>query len=279
MSPQAITPRPCSKCAGCFVVNLADDGRMRCLRCKIDRGAPYRAADQGRHPSESRPAPDQSGVGRLRHPKGAGMTRQLDRLPIEGEVLPPLKPLEEEAQECLQIIENVRSLSGRINRLNNRTRQLNQKIEDRCLLLGAKLLSMRRRVEAGEGGLSWWEWFERFFPSISRKTAERWLRIAATEDPPTAGLEYRKRDADYKRDHRKTLDRTSVSDPTEPSPTPARINSFRQNLPRPTAGDDPEGDAAADPAINDIVQKFQQLPAPRQQDRCMRRLMAGYKRH
>jgi hypothetical protein len=207
------------------------------------------------------------------------MTRQLDRLPIEGEVLPPLKPLEEEAQECLQIIENVRSLSGRINRLNNRTRQLNQKIEDRCLLLGAKLLSMRKRVEAGEGGLSWWEWFECFFPSISRKTAERWLRIAATEDLPTAALEYRKRDADYKRDHRKTLDRTPVSDPTEPPPTSARINSFRQNLPRPMAGDDPEGDAAADPAITDIVQKFQQLPAPRQQDRCMRRLMAGYKRH
>ena len=64
----------------------------------------------------------------------------------------------------LQIIEDVRSLSGRINRLNNRTRQLNQKIEDRCLLLGAKLLGMRKRVEAGEGGLSWWEWFERFFP-------------------------------------------------------------------------------------------------------------------
>jgi hypothetical protein len=143
------------------------------------------------------------------------MTRQLDRLPIHGEVLPPLKPLEEEAQECLQIIENVRSLSGRINRLNNRTRQLNQKIEDRCLLLGAKLLSMRKRVEAGEGGLSWWEWFDRFFQDVSRKTAERWLRIAATEDPPTAALEYRKRDADYKRDHRKALDRTFVSDPSD----------------------------------------------------------------
>jgi hypothetical protein len=37
-------------------------------------------------------------------------------------------------------------------------------------------------------------------------------------------------------------------------------------------------DAAADGAITDIVQKFQQLPSSRQQDRCMRRLMAGYKR-
>jgi hypothetical protein len=39
MSPQATMPRPCGKCAGCFIVNLADDGRTYCLRCKIDRGA------------------------------------------------------------------------------------------------------------------------------------------------------------------------------------------------------------------------------------------------
>jgi hypothetical protein len=38
MSPQVITPKPCSKCAGCFTVNLADDGRLLCDRCNGDRG-------------------------------------------------------------------------------------------------------------------------------------------------------------------------------------------------------------------------------------------------
>jgi hypothetical protein len=63
--------------------------------------------------------------------------------------------------------------------------------------------------------------------------------------------------------------------------TPGHVNNFRRNLPTPRVADTPEmeaKDAAADGAITDIVQKFQQLPSSRQQDRCMRRLMAGYKR-
>jgi hypothetical protein len=63
--------------------------------------------------------------------------------------------------------------------------------------------------------------------------------------------------------------------------TPGHINNFRRNLPTPRVADTPEmeaKDAAADDAITDIVQRFQRLPSSRQQDRCMRQLMAGYKR-
>jgi hypothetical protein len=73
MISQAITPKPCRNCAGCFTVNVADDGRMHCFPRRTEHGSPklysnrsaalrpaHRSdcvADQGRHPSESRPAP------------------------------------------------------------------------------------------------------------------------------------------------------------------------------------------------------------------------------
>jgi hypothetical protein len=37
MTKQLIVPRPCARCAF-LTVNLADDGRMHCYRCKGDRG-------------------------------------------------------------------------------------------------------------------------------------------------------------------------------------------------------------------------------------------------
>jgi hypothetical protein len=128
------------------------------------------------------------------------MSRLPDRLAIEGEALPPLPSLEQEAETVLQMVGEGRRLTDALRRANNRAHRLNEQIDDLCLALGYKLNGMRQRVEAGEAGaLAWWEWFSDFIPDISRKHAERWMSIAAQVEPATAAVEYRNRDAAYHR--------------------------------------------------------------------------------
>jgi hypothetical protein len=161
---------------------------------------------------------------------------KLAPLPIDGEVLSPLPSLEEEAEACLLMIERGRQLNAQLKRANNRARRLNEQIDDLCLALGHKLIGMRERVDAGEIGdevsISWWEWFDRFIPNVSRKHADRWMTIAASAEPATAAIEYRKRAAAYVRAHRerqKALPLTgeckiqAEPDP-EPPYTPAKAN-------------------------------------------------------
>jgi hypothetical protein len=76
--------------------------------------------------------------------------------------------------------------------------------EVRCfesrLAAGQKLLRLRERVEAGEGGegVKWWEWFKQA-EICSRKGAERLMKIAGSDDPVAALKEEREKDRDRKR--------------------------------------------------------------------------------
>jgi hypothetical protein len=210
------------------------------------------------------------------------MTRQLDCLPADGEILPPLKTLEQHAQECHALIKEISTLGSRINRLNNRARKLNGKIDDCCLLLGFELLAMRKQAEAESQ--PWWECFAHFFPDISRSHAERWLRIAASQEPESAALEYRQKNAAYQREFRGRQKQLALPSygktEAEPELTVPRINSFRRNLPKPVIAETVETedqDAAADLEITRIFDAFFKLEE-RQQDRCLRRIMARYKR-
>jgi hypothetical protein len=127
------------------------------------------------------------------------MSRLPDRLVFEGEVLPP-QSLQLEKQKCFTIIQAILDTSQQVNRARNRARRLNEKVDALWLDFGRSLLIMRRRVEAGEAGdVTWWHWFTDNIQGPSRKTAERWLGIAAEEDPEAATLEYRKHDAERHR--------------------------------------------------------------------------------
>ena len=167
--------------------------------------------------------------------------------------------------------------------------------------VGFILLELKQRIEAGEHGGQWREYFDRNFKR-SHRDADRLMEIAATDDPQYAyELEktaQRQRMRDLRESRAVEDRRTSECAPSQseqnqeveldgepiqsklplddgPSLTSRRINSFRNKLPKPIAGDDPEGDAAADPVITGIIEDFLKLE-PRQQDRCMRRLMAVY---
>jgi hypothetical protein len=79
-------------------------------------------------------------------------------------------------------------------------------------------------------------WFTRSFPNVSRSSAEQWLRIAASQDPPAAALEYRQRDAEYHRTHR---ERKKLAAPDGPSD--------RQTENEPGADDDDDDDEKPHP--------------------------------
>jgi hypothetical protein len=150
------------------------------------------------------------------------MSRILDRLgpqSIEGEVMPPLPSLEQEAEAFLQMVQVGRELHAALRRANNRTQRLNRQIDDLCLALGHKLIDMRERVEAGEAGdeaaLAWWEWFADFIPDVSRKHAERWMSIASQVEPATAAVEYRQRDAAYQRAYRQRQKPEALEPPSD----------------------------------------------------------------
>jgi hypothetical protein len=176
-----------------------------------------------------------------------------------------------------------------------------RKVNAQRIEVGFILLELKQRIDAGEHGGQWWKYFDENFRR-SRRDGDRLMAIAAADDP-TYAYELEKA-AQRQRMHDLRASRAlahnnecAPSQPeqnqeVEPDKTPVqsklplddgpalttrRINDFRRNLRKPIAGDDPEGDAAADPTITRIVQDFLKLK-PRQQDRCIRRLMASYKR-
>jgi hypothetical protein len=147
----------------------------------------------------------------------------------EGEVLPPLPPLEQEARECGEMFKEGQRLQRHKARLDRHIERADKKIEDLRIALGLKLVGLRRRVEAGEAGdeaaLTWWQWFEAHIP-FSRKHAERWMMIAASEAPEAAALEYRERHAAQQQAYRGR----------KKFPAPAHISREREGEPsRPTA--------------------------------------------
>ncbi len=123
----------------------------------------------------------------------------------EGEVLPPLPPLEQEARECGEMFAEGQRLRRQRERLERHMERADKRLEDLRIALGLKLIGLRQRIEAGEAGdaaaLTWWEWFEAHVP-ISRQHAERWMKIAASDAPEAAALEYRERHAAYQKAYR-----------------------------------------------------------------------------
>jgi hypothetical protein len=173
---------------------------------------------------------------------GSGSVIEVDA-PKIGEVLPPLPSLEEEAAECGRMLEEGRRLTKARESLGDKIERLDEKIEDLRVALGLKLIGLRQRVEAGEAGdeaaLTWWEWFEAHVPEFSRKHAERWMQIAASEAPEAAALEYRERDAGYQRSYRERQKPPPSDAGTvrgEPSaPSDGEPREMQRPRPKPTA--------------------------------------------
>ena len=101
---------------------------------------------------------------------------------------------------------SLEELTKRFHRKVDEGRRLHEKMNDLQLKLGQMLLEMRQRVESGETGdlaaVDWWGWYSDAVPHVSRGQAERWMAIAAAQDPQAAALEYRDRDAGYSRAYR-----------------------------------------------------------------------------
>jgi hypothetical protein len=162
--------------------------------------------------------------------------------PVEIEAVPvapnvPAQSLEDLTAQFHAMVEEGR-------RMTHRRHVLDGKIEDLQLRCGQKLLEMRRRIEAGEVGdqaaIDWWGWYADAVPGISRKQAERWMAIAAADDPQAAAVEYRERAASHQRAYRErrltapSSRLTSMSCQTETEPSPLTSDGERDSPP-PTA--------------------------------------------
>jgi hypothetical protein len=105
---------------------------------------------------------------------------------FHGEVLPP--------QQLLQELKE---------RLHQKIEEGSRLIRDFQLECGKILLEMRTLVESGKAGdISWWKWFDANIPDLSQDHAQRWIRIASSDDPEAAALEFRQHDAERHRIHR-----------------------------------------------------------------------------
>lgn len=127
--------------------------------------------------------------------------RQEKAVPVNNGI-----EVEVDAPEQWSLEELVIRFQQRVDREYRLVERLKERISDTQLELGQMLLGMRQRVESGEVGdlaaVDWWGWFEDNVKNASRKQAERWLAIAAAENPEAAALEYRERHAGYNRAYR-----------------------------------------------------------------------------
>ena len=73
------------------------------------------------------------------------------------------------------------------------------KIELARIEIGHWLLKLRQQIESGEEGdlcaIDWWGWYADNFPQ-SRSYAEKYMRIAVTENPPLAYQKEKDRNAE-----------------------------------------------------------------------------------
>jgi hypothetical protein len=192
----------------------------------------------------------------------------------DGEVLPPLPSLEQEALECSQMFAEGQRLSKRRERLVQHTERTDKKLEDLRIELGLKLVGLRQRVEAGEAGdeatLAWWEWFEANI-KFSRKYAERWMRIAASEAPEAAALEYRERAAAHQRAYEERLTFPSQAKSEREKLTKRLPSYIPQDIKAVAAAED----AVADAKINRMIDEVKGWPR-RQHVRCVEEMLRAY---
>jgi hypothetical protein len=170
---------------------LADDAALRCPQCGAVGKFGYR---------------DAASVLRwycAEHRLAAGWADEHLPAPVESDDTPVVNV---PAQSLEDLTAQFHAMLDEGRRLTHRRQLLDGKIDDLQLRCGRKLLEMRRRVEAGEVGdlaaVDWWGWYADAVPGISRKQAERWMAIAAADDPQAAAVEYRERAASHQRAYR-----------------------------------------------------------------------------
>jgi hypothetical protein len=126
---------------------------------------------------------------------------------------------------------------------------------------GQILLDLKRRVDAGElGEVKWWAWYDHQF-TRSREDAEKWMRIAGSDDPPAAAETATIKNREYQRSFAQR--RKSVLANTENSSAKSRA-TLR------VVPDEP-AEASFESDIQDVVDRFFSLPRGMWAE-CLRRI-------
>jgi hypothetical protein len=148
---------------------------------------------------------------------------------VEGQVLPPLMPI-------ANVIEQIK-------RDWNKGAEWQIKANDMRLIVGVRLLSLRRRIEAGEeGDCNWWQWYRDHFPKMFSEDYARKLMNDAKAVHPRIAVQMRRdydaaRSKGYRNRQQAKLSSSINRLTSDGSGNRDRLTSVDQSLPTASLGD------------------------------------------